>query len=57
MTTQTSTRLFNTRRVDHVIEVWNGTPDLMESELLLTVDESLIPQLIATLKNVIGKRQ
>ena len=57
MTTQTSTRLFNTRRVDHVIEVWDGIPDLMESELMLAVDQSLIPQLIATLKNVIGKHQ
>lgn len=56
MTDHAVTRLFNCRRVNQVIEVWDGEPNLMESELLLAVDESLIPSLIATLKNITGKR-
>jgi hypothetical protein len=41
---------FKYRYIGNVIEVWYGLPEDAESEFVLSVHESLIPSLIATLK-------
>ena len=33
-----------------LVEVWLGQPDEMESEFILRIDESYLPQLIAILR-------
>lgn len=46
-----SDRRFKTRLMEgHVLEVWDGEFDHPESDLILKIDVSLVPRLIATLK-------
>ena len=48
---KTKTNPFTTKHKGNVVEVWLGTPNEMESEFVLAVDQSLLPALIATLKS------
>jgi hypothetical protein len=44
---------FQTRQIgDNLVEVWLGEPAQAESEFICSVSIQLLPQLIATLRNV-----
>jgi hypothetical protein len=46
------TNPFTLNHKSNLVEVWLGDPNQMESELILCVDQSLLPSLIASLKSV-----
>lgn len=43
---------FHITTKDHLIEVWLGKPNDAESDYVLTIDKSWLPELIAKLKEV-----
>ena len=47
-----NTRVFETVRKGHLIEVWLPPVDHPEGELILRLNESYLPELIATLRNL-----
>lgn len=47
---------FDYRHCGHVIEIWLGPPDEIESEHVLSLDTSYIPALIATLRGCMGDK-
>jgi hypothetical protein len=49
---------FQTRQIgSNIVEVWVGTPGEAESEFVCSVGINLVPQLIATLRKIEGKRK
>ena len=42
---------FTTKHKGNVVEVWLGKSGELESEIILAVDQALLPALIATLKS------
>lgn len=53
-----TTNPFQTRQIgSNIIEVWEGTPGEAESEFVCSVGINLVPQLIATLRKIEGKRK
>lgn len=49
---------FQTRQIgSNLVEVWLGEPGEAESEFVCQIDINLLPQLIATLRKVEGKRK
>ena len=49
---------FQTRQIgSDIVEVWVGPPGEAESEFVCSVGINLLPQLIATLRKIEGKRK
>ena len=49
---------FQTRQIgSNIVEVWVGPPGEAESEFVCSVGINLLPQLIATLRKIEGKRK
>jgi hypothetical protein len=53
---RSGSRLFQHRHKGNVVEVWYGPPDDFESELIVAVDYTHIPRLIATLRGCLGDK-
>ena len=49
MSSKPTKNTFSKRRIGNVLEVWLAPIDHPEGELVLSIDESLIPALVASL--------
>lgn len=48
---------FQTRVQGNLVQVWDGSPDDNESELVMAIDMSLVPKLIHTLAPFVPKAE